>query len=336
MRDALGFNTTPLGLVVVSNTVEALQGGAAVSLLNSAPNINDPGSTTLSSATIKIANAGGNAVAGDKLFVNGIENGSLGNGVTASWNATTDTLTLSGTASIATYDTLLNEITFQDTGTDASSGSHPVRTVTWTINDGTNSYNATSTIDIDRGPAAANNIATDAVGTTLSTTAASGVLANASALDGDSLTITAVSDTAHGVGTIGSALAGLYGHLALNANGSYSYIADNTAAVSSAPTGSHLQDAFTYTVSDGDGGTTNASLTITLDRAPVVTAANVTVNSAHAVAVSSLFSATDPDGNTITTYAFEDAGSGHFVLNGVVQANNQEIDVTAAQLSQLT
>src|ERR1700722_15710946 len=39
MLDALGFNTTPLGLVVVSNTVEALQGGAAVSLLNSAPNI---------------------------------------------------------------------------------------------------------------------------------------------------------------------------------------------------------------------------------------------------------------------------------------------------------
>ncbi len=67
-----------------------------VSLLSSAPNINDPGSTTLSSATIKIANASGNAVAGDKLFVNGIENGSLGNGVTASWNATTNTLTLDG------------------------------------------------------------------------------------------------------------------------------------------------------------------------------------------------------------------------------------------------
>ena len=94
MLDALGFNTTPLGLAVVANAAEALQGGAAVPLLSGAPTINDPGSTTLSSATIKIANAGGNAVAGDELFVNGIENGSLGNGVTASWNATTDTLTL--------------------------------------------------------------------------------------------------------------------------------------------------------------------------------------------------------------------------------------------------
>ena len=337
MLDALGFNTTPLGLVVVSNTVEALQGGAAVSLLSSAPNINDPGSTTLSSATIKIANAGGNAVSGDKLFVNGIENGSLGNGVTASWNATTDTLTLSGTASVAVYDTLLSEITFQDTSTDASSGSHPVRTVTWTINDGTNSYNATSTIGIDRGPVATNNTATDAVGTTLSPTAASGVLANASDLDDDSLTVTAVSDTAHGTGTVGSALAGTFGHLTLNANGSYSYVADNTAALNSAATGSHLQDTFSYTVSDGNGGTASASLTITLDRPPVVTASNVALSAGHtSVAASSLFSATDPDGNTITTYAFEDTGSGHFVLNGVVQANDQEIDVSAAQLSQLT
>jgi len=98
MLDALGFNTTPLGLVVVGNANDALQGGAGVSLLSSAPNINDPGSTTLSGATIKIANASGNAVAGDELFVNGIQDGSLGNGVTASWNATTDTLTLSGTA----------------------------------------------------------------------------------------------------------------------------------------------------------------------------------------------------------------------------------------------
>ena len=74
---------------MVANTAEALQGGAAVSLLlGSAPGINDPGSTTLSSATIKIANTSGSAAAGDKLFVNGIENGSLGNSVTASWNAT--------------------------------------------------------------------------------------------------------------------------------------------------------------------------------------------------------------------------------------------------------
>ena len=338
MLDALGFNT--IGIIVPFTTAEALQGGAALSLLSGPPNINDPASASLSSATIKIANAGGSAVAGDELLVNVngslIQNGSLGGGVTASWNATTDILTLSGTASIATYDTLLNEIMFRDTGTDTSTGSHPVRTVTWTINDGTNSYNTTSTIDTDRAPVAANNTTTDAVGTTLTATASSGVLANDSDPDADSLTVTGVSDIAHGAGTVGSSLAGMYGHLTLNANGSYSYVADNATAINSGPTGSHLQDIFSYAASDGNGGTANASLTITLDRAPVVTVSNVVLTTTYAVAASSLFSAADPDGNAIATYAFADTGSGHFVLNGVVQANNQEIDVSAAQLSQLT
>ena len=68
---------------------------------------------------------------------------------------------------------------------------------------------------------------------------------------------------------------------------------------------------------------------------PVVTAASLTLSQAS-VAASSLFTVSDPGGHTVTEYGFEDTGSGHFVLNGVVQANNQEIDVTAAQLSQLT
>ena len=337
MLDALGFNTTPPALALVANTAEALQGGAAVSLLTSAPAINDPGSTTLSSATIRIASAGGNVFPSDELFVNGIQNGSLGDGVTVSWNGSSNTLTLSGVASIAVYDTLLGEVTFQDTGYDAAGGGHPSRTVIWTINDGSNSYNATSTINVDRAPVASNNTAADVVGTTLSTVAASGMLSNASDLDGDSLTVSAVSDTAHGAGTVGTSLAGMYGHLTLNANGSYSYVADNTAAISSASTGSHLQDIFSYTVSDGNGGTANASLTITLDRAPVVAASNVTLSAGETTVASSLFTATDPDGNAVTTYAFENTGPGHFVLNGsIVEPNNQEIDVSAAQLSQLT
>ena len=68
---------------------------------------------------------------------------------------------------------------------------------------------------------------------------------------------------------------------------------------------------------------------------PVVTAASLTLSQAS-VAASSLFTVSDPGGHTVTEYGFEDSGSGHFVLNGVVQANNQEVDVTAAQLSQLT
>ena len=212
---------TSQSIVVAATASQAVQGGAAVTLLSGPPIITDTASTTLSSATIKVANAGGSAVAGDLLYVNGVQNGLVGNGVTASWNASTGTLTLTGSATLAVYDTLLSQVSYQDTGTDSSTGSHPQRTVTWTVNDGTTSFSTTSQIAIDR--------------------------------------------------------------------------------------------------------------------APVATVANVALNAdLHTVAASSLLTASDPDGDAITTYAFKDTGNGHFVLNGVAQANNQEIDVTAAQLSQLT
>ena len=222
--DALGFNLasqTSQSIVAAAATSEAVQGGAATTLLSGPPVITDSASATLSSVTIKIANAGGSAVAGDELYVNGVQNGSVGSGVTASWNASTDTLTLTGSATVAVYETLLSAVTYQDTGTDSSTGSHPERTVTWSVNDGTQNFSTTSQIEIDR--------------------------------------------------------------------------------------------------------------------APVVTVANVVLGTiSTAVAASSLLTATDLDGDAITTYALKDTGNGHFALNGVAQANNQEIDVTAAQLSQLT
>ena len=66
-----------------------------------------------------------------------------------------------------------------------------------------------------------------------------------------------------------------------------------------------------------------------------MTVANVILSQAS-VAASSLFTASDAGGLAITEYGFADTGNGHFVLNGVAQPDNQEIDVTAAQLSQLT
>ena len=69
----------------------------------------------------------------------------------------------------------------------------------------------------------------------------------------------------------------------------------------------------------------------------MVTTSNKTVTHNQSIAASSLFTATDPDGDTITTYALKDVtGNGHFVVNGVVQATNVEIDLTAAQLAQTT
>src|ERR1019366_7971278 len=145
-------------------------------------------------------------------------------------------------------------------------------------------------------------------------TAAAGVLSHASDPDGDALTITGVSDASSGAGTVGTSLAGAYGHLALNADGSYSYVADKSSAIASAPIGSHLQDTFSYTVSDGSGGTATANLAITLDRAPVASnsvASDVAGSTVTATAAAGVLShASDPDGDALTITGVSDASSG--------------------------
>jgi hypothetical protein len=68
-----------------------------------------------------------------------------------------------------------------------------------------------------------------------------------------------------------------------------------------------------------------------VDQAPVVTAINTTLTHNQSVAAATLFTATDPDGQAITSYALKNVtGNGHFIVNGVVQASNVEIDLTAA------
>ena len=98
-------------------------------------------------------------------------------------------------------------------------------------------------------------------------------------------------------------------------------------------------DQFSVRAFDGTlwSGWQTATVTASVDQAPVVTTSNKTVTHNQSIAASSLFTATDPDGDTITTYALKDVtGNGHFVVNGVVQASNVEIDLTAAQLAQTT
>jgi hypothetical protein len=75
-----------------------------------------------------------------------------------------------------------------------------------------------------------------------------------------------------------------------------------------------------------------------IDSAPVVTAPSLTAVHGASFAATSLFTVSDADGDKIAKYAFWNSGTGggHFALGGVAQAAAQEIDVTAAQLSQLT
>ncbi|WP_461314829.1 AIDA repeat-containing protein [Bradyrhizobium embrapense] len=85
------------------------------------------------------------------------------------------------------------------------------------------------------------------------------------------------------------------------------------------------------------GGWTAFTATPGPDTAPVVTAQNVSAIHDHSVAASSLFSVSDAENDAITQYAFWDTGgNGHFVVNGVAQAAGVEIDVAAANLSQVS
>ncbi len=69
-------------------------------------------------------------------------------------------------------------------------------------------------------------------------------------------------------GTVGTPLAGAYGSLTLNADGSYSYALNNGAQpVQGLAAGETLTETFTYTITDGDGDTSSATLTITINGA---------------------------------------------------------------------
>jgi hypothetical protein len=78
------------------------------------------------------------------------------------------------------------------------------------------------------------------------------------------------------------------------------------------------------------------------DRPPVVTASGMTLPGATKVAIGSLFTASDPDGDAITMYTVYDntlnPNTGHLLVNGVAQAKllYQPIYLTAQQFAQTT
>ena len=69
------------------------------------------------------------------------------------------------------------------------------------------------------------------------------------------------------LGTLGQPLTGAYGQLTLNADGSYTYVIDDTNPSVQALriSGQNLVDSFTYTVRDAGGLTDQATLSVTID-----------------------------------------------------------------------
>lgn len=118
------------------------EGGAGVAIADIDRVIGDVDDTNMESASIVITNG----KAGDLLSVTG----GLPAGITASWNAATFTLTLTGSASKAAYETAIGQIRYSSTSDNPTlGGTATSRTINVTVNDGDiNSNTAVATITI--------------------------------------------------------------------------------------------------------------------------------------------------------------------------------------------
>ncbi|MDR1936018.1 MAG: VCBS domain-containing protein, partial [Candidatus Accumulibacter sp.] len=82
----------------------------------------------------------------------------------------------------------------------------------------------------------------------------------------DPTTVTGVTGHNNVAGVVGGNVAGQYGTLVLNPDGSYTYTLNNSdPKVQALGEGDTLDDTFTYTITDSDGDTSDATLTITIN-----------------------------------------------------------------------
>src|SRR5262249_4929804 len=131
------------------------QENAAQLTLASAAVVSDVDSLNIANATVQVV-GGAFAGDGDVLAVNGNSGGMIAigsNTVTISYSTTTETLILTGTDTVAHYQTLLEEVSFRTPSDNPTTcGANPPRPLTWILNDGSTSNNlssvTTSTISI--------------------------------------------------------------------------------------------------------------------------------------------------------------------------------------------
>ncbi len=188
-------------------------------------------------------------------------------------------------------------------------------TFSYTVSDGNGgTQTATITITItgtNDGPVATADVAAIAEDAIAPVTG--NALANDTDLDGDALTVTTTGPQAGG-----------YGTLTLNANGSYSYALDSSnPVIQELGVGESLTETFNYSISDGNGGTSSAVITITINGTndgPVATPETNTVAEDAIVPVTGnvLTNDSDIDGDTlaVTTTGLQSGSYGSLTLNG--------------------
>ncbi|WP_283401392.1 VCBS domain-containing protein, partial [Marinobacterium sediminicola] len=148
------------------------------------------------------------------------------------------------------------------------------------------------------------------------------VLDFASDADNDTLSVIAVGPgngaVQTAVGETPVVLNGQYGTLTLNADGTYTYVLNNTLPqVDALNVGDQLSDQFTFTISDGKGETDSAILTIRIDGTNDEPTANPDYNQAK-------------ESTTLIGSGFDYTGYG---ASGNVLGNDADVDDQGAELS---
>ncbi|MEE9332025.1 MAG: Ig-like domain-containing protein [Methylophilaceae bacterium] len=272
---------------VIEDTTLTVADGAPGDLLN---NATDADGDTLTIAGYTIAGIGGTQIVGAPVVIAGVGTVTINDNGSYSF------------VPVANYD-----------------GAIPV--ITYTVTDGTNTD--TSTLSLSMTPVNDDPVDGDETNTvtedtplTVTDGSADDLLANASDIDGGTLTVSGY--TIAGIGgtqVVGAPVViGGIGTITINDNGSYSFVpaANYTGAI----------PVITYTVSDGNGGTDTSTLTLTItpvNDAPITVADNATVVEGTTTAQASVLgNDSDPEGDAITvsTFATNTAGLNSLSANG--------------------
>ncbi|HEV7368279.1 cadherin-like domain-containing protein, partial [Arenibaculum sp.] len=294
-----------------TNAVQLVTGGG----------VTDPDAVTFAGAVIRVRFTDGYQ-AGDRLFLASTPTGVAS---VAGGGAAELVITLDAGATQANFGAILEAIRYENTGDNPTAyGADTRREFQIVFNDGGNSpapgRDATNTltghIDLvgeNDLPTAANDAATIAEDAVAPVTGS--VRTNDGDLDHTVLTVTAIRTQGGTVGTVGAGLAGTYGTLTQQADGTYSYAIDNTKPeVQALAVGQTLTDAFVYTISDGNGGTATATLTVTIQGAnspPVAVADTATIAEDAAAPATGTVLANDQtsdDGETLSVSAIRTQG----------------------------
>ncbi|WOI25590.1 VCBS domain-containing protein [Cobetia amphilecti] len=209
--------------------------------------------------------------------------------------------TSEGTLSVTGYDADTGTVTYsyvEDGESEDHTGGDITDSFTVVVTDITG-QSSTDSLDIailDTAPEAnadARNIGEDTT-TALDGNVIDGANDTADTLGADATTVTAV-DGSTVTADAAAVVTGDYGTLTLEADGSYSYVLDNSnAEVQGLDDGASLTDVFSYTITDADGDTSSTTLTITVDGstdgAPTITDISEPVDN----------SVTEATGDTVT------------------------------------